>query len=681
MDKNNKNETLVEAVMRRVEEFKAWRLKNSKTGFEEDYKDVLSQVENPPDSEKKFYAMADVLKLGYWYLSDGKTDEMRARLKEAAIKGHNKEVLALCIGFDADKYSGKEKVDYVYNTVIPELLQYGVTEGVAYQHYWLGYDYLEDKDFGNARKEFELALTTSAENPLYAALSRSILAILDGLGDRITDRSRHGFSSTSEELIRRGDRLYYSQQPGFSRQYMDVPNYAINAYAPLYYASRADRLIYDESMKAGDSITDSEGKITLTCVSTDATVTTPCGDFYGCVEMQTHNPKDRKYIPAPIFVAWYKRGIGLVAFGWKQADGEPFGITSLSAYTVNGGHGLIPLCEGNVWSYTTEGLDCEQVNRVTVTAVEGDRAYLSYCHYVKGHPFDEHAWSDNLLFARNNYYKGETAVDVSVYYDRARALAVTPWEKKLTEVSQSVMSRIYAGDRSANPDSRQSGHWNFFLCYRTREENGKLTITDDRTYSFEWKDVGTPKLQSMLHNFIYEIIQDNLGALWNDEWLTYADKDGEFEFHRPAQGNNGQTFIGYAKVKSGVTLTTTLGTFQNCLHLRTHTNHADSAGWAYMSSDKDYYFAPGIGIVRIVSYITSYEDFRIYDLVSYEGTGEGHMPIREGLARHYRYVNAADLGESDVHAGASYYYTKDNDGKLVILGDQLGMLDAEKKTE
>lgn len=47
------------------------------------------------------------------------TDEMRARLKEAAIKGGNKEVLALCIGFGTDKYSGKEKVEYVYGTSFP----------------------------------------------------------------------------------------------------------------------------------------------------------------------------------------------------------------------------------------------------------------------------------------------------------------------------------------------------------------------------------------------------------------------------------------------------------------------------------------------------------------------------------------------------------------------------------
>ena len=104
MDKNNPNETLVEAVMRRVEEFKRWRLKNSKKGFEEDYRDVLAQVESLPDSEEKFYAMADVMKLGYWYLSDGKSDEMKQKLREAAVKGNNKDVLALIIGMDDEKY-------------------------------------------------------------------------------------------------------------------------------------------------------------------------------------------------------------------------------------------------------------------------------------------------------------------------------------------------------------------------------------------------------------------------------------------------------------------------------------------------------------------------------------------------------------------------------------------------
>ena len=50
------------------------------------------------------------------------------------------------------------------------------------------------------------------------------------------------------------------------------------------------------------------------------------------------------------------------------------------------------------------------------------------------------------------------------------------------------------------------------------------------------------------------------------------------------------------------------------------------------------------------------------------------MPITDGLERHYRVLNE---NEPHIQAGASYYYVKDNDGNLVILGDQTGMMDRE----
>lgn len=675
VDKNNKNETLVEAVMRRVEEFKEWRLKNSKVGFEEDYKDVLSQVESLPDSEKKFYAMADVLKLGYWYLSDGKTDEMRAKLKETAIKGNNKEVLALCIGFGTDKYSGQEKVDYVYNVVIPELLKYDIPGEVAYHHYWLGYDYFEVKDFENARKEFALALETGAENPLYIALTKSTLECMDGLGEMLSNRSKYDLCTTAEELIRHGDQLIFSHQPGFTRRYTDIPLYAQMANAPLYYASRADSLILDETMKAGDSIIDSEGKITLTCASTDATVSTACGEFRGCVEMQTHNLPNGKYLPAPIFVAWYKPNIGLVAFGWKAQDGEVFGKITLREYKICGGHGWIPLCEGNFWSYTAEELEYEHSFRVTVTATADNKAYLSYCYYIVGAPFNENSWKDNLLYARNNYHLDHVAQDVSAYHDRAVALAQTPWEKKVAEVSRNVMNRIYHGCPAVFPETKQQGVWNFFTCCPVTKAGEKITISSgDRTYEFEWKSTRNGCFATLL-NFIYDIMQNGLGALWDPAWLDYADKDEEFQFHRPARWVEGVEFTGYGRVYSGETVTTTLGTFENCLRIRARTSQNEGPGITYQNTDKDYYFAPGIGLVRIITYVTSYEDIRIYDLVSYKGTGEGYMPVREGLERHYKFLNE---NEPNIHAGASYYYIKDNEGNLVILGDQLGMMDVEE---
>lgn len=549
--------------------------------------------------------------------------------------------------------------------------QYGLTAGICYQHYWLGYDYYMAKDFENARKEFELTIETGAENPLYVALAKSTLGVLDGLGDLLREKTSFKMDIASEELVRKGDKLYYSSQPGFDHGYLELPDHAWHASAPLYYASGADRLVFDEGMEVGASVTDSEGKITQTYVSKDAEITTPCGEFHNCVEIHTHYTHKPKYIPAPVFVAWYKRNIGLVAFGWKQPEGEVFGKTMLESYTVNGGLGYIPMHKGNVWSYATDGVEYEQVNRVEVTDVVGDKAYLSYCCFAKGNPFNEESWVDNMLYARNNYIEGNVAVDVSAYHDRAEALAVTPWEKLTVKVSKSVMGRIYHGDPDADAAYPQKGCWNFFVQAAINKEDGRITFYDDRKFSFEGKDMSDGRAQPLLHNFVYEILQNNLGAIWDDAWLTYAGQEKEFEHHRPATGNHAEEFIGYAKVRRGVTVETTLGTFENCLHLRTRTSQNDAPGRAYMSSDKDYYFAPGIGLVRVVSYITSYEDFRIYDLTAYEGTDEGYMPIREGIERHYTYVNSAP----DIHGGASYYYVRNNQGELVFLADQVGMVE------
>ncbi len=48
------NDTLVEKVMKKVEELKLWQFKNSKDGFETIYNDVLRDVEELPESDKKY---------------------------------------------------------------------------------------------------------------------------------------------------------------------------------------------------------------------------------------------------------------------------------------------------------------------------------------------------------------------------------------------------------------------------------------------------------------------------------------------------------------------------------------------------------------------------------------------------------------------------------------------------
>ena len=570
-------------------------------------------------------------------------------------------------------YKGADRVDYVYNTVIPELLKYDIPDQIAYHHYWLGYHYYDLKDPDNARKEFNLTLETGAENRLYTALAKSTLDCVDRLGTLLTEgvHGEYRVRATAEEIIREGSRLIFSQQPGFSRGYvMDIPDYADYTCA-LYYASRADSLILDEAMKPGDSIADGEGKVTLTCAANDVTVETPAGTFRNCVEMHTTGQND--WAPAPIFVAWYKRNIGLVAFGWKKPDGEAFGITRLKSYHIEGGLGYIPMAEGNVWEYRTDGLENRQYNRVEVTGVDGEKSYLSYAHYVMALPYKEDSWRANMLHARHHYNRyldenNEGLVDVSIYHDRAAALAKTPWEKTMTEVSRAVMDRIFAGDLLLHPDAKLHGIWNFFVKEEVREENGVITLHDDRVFSFEWKDGDFPRDWSVLHNFIYDIMEGSMGGIWNPAWLDYADSDERFIFRRRGRTEEVTEFVGELIVKTGATVETRAGKFENCLHICTFTDTYEHGGLSYQCHKKDYYFAPTVGLVRVR---TEGGANPVYDLVSYEGTGEGYMPVCEGLIRRYEYVG----DEARIHAGVNYYYLKDDDGKLCILSDQIGMVD------
>ena len=59
----------------------------------------------------------------------------------------------------------------------------------------------------------------------------------------------------------------------------------------------------------------------------------------------------------------------------------------------------------------------------------------------------------------------------------------------------------------------------------------------------------------------------------------------------------------------------------------------------------------------------------VYELTSYEGTGEGYMPMADGLMRRY---DALDLTDGFA-ASAVYTYVADEDGDIVIFTDRTGI--------
>ena len=74
------SDTLVQRVMKKVEELKLWQVKNDKSGFEKEYSQVLREVEELPECTEKQHALADVLMRGWWWLPGKKNDALFARI-------------------------------------------------------------------------------------------------------------------------------------------------------------------------------------------------------------------------------------------------------------------------------------------------------------------------------------------------------------------------------------------------------------------------------------------------------------------------------------------------------------------------------------------------------------------------------------------------------------------------
>lgn len=119
------------------------------------------------------------------------------------------------------------------------------------------------------------------------------------------------------------------------------------------------------------------------------------------------------------------------------------------------------------------------------------------------------------------------------------------------------------------------------------------------------------------------------------------------------------------KCEDGGTVTTEAGTFENCIKVT-----IDISGSGYLRGKKEYFFAKGIGIVRCIHHT----DPAVYELTSYEGVGEGYMPLEDGIVRRYKGVDFPNgmRGEIDFACAA------DGHGQLTVIVDQIGQQSREE---
>ena len=652
----NENESLVSRVMRQVEALKLWQLKNDKTGFEEEYRAVLANVEALEDSKEKSSMLADTLLRGYWEVSSEKNKEVFERIKKSAEDSHNEDVMMSVACEEYNKYSGEERIRFMRETQIPYYREGGYPKTLAYVWFWLGYEYREKGEYEEAIRCYEQVMDILTPSDVYYANAKSAI---EGekrsiVAEKNPDVIRYNFDVTGEVYRKIDGKLYFWQQPGYDYN-------GNSASGSLFWnMSICDGMMLDESMKTDDTVTSSDG-ITLTYLKNDGACDTPAGHFENCSVYVV----DGERYGLTHCETWLCDGIGIVRqIATRQDDSYEW---VLSAYKTSGKGGLLPFEAGDRWEYALAEREAtgitERENIFEVTACDAGSVTLSNMNFMAVTGYYD-TWEGKTAEARYCYCKNITSddeilCDVSGAMKRAEELAATKRQKLHTTVANRVMRRIFETDPATNPDYTEKGRWNFFEYDAIKKADGKISYDEFRKDSFEWKDMADCDTDcvgyKVLYSFFFEILRDAAGCMWSDEW-----QDG---YHYDER-KSGRYVTKNFNVKGGETVVTPAGTFENCLQVS-----FDYEAWGYFSGRSEYLFADGVGIVRFEH---PYGDGKsaVWQLTEYKGTGEGFFPTNDGLFRRYE----AEALSDGWHGSVEYTFDED-ESSGVMLKDALGTQD------
>ncbi len=660
------SDTLVQRVMKKVEELKLWQVKNDKSGFEKVYKELLSEVEELPECREKQHALADVLMRGWWWLPGEKNDALFKRISDAATEGKNEEVMTFIVAREDSKVYGGARIGFIRDKQIPRLEKAGFVKTLGHEWFWLGYNLFRQGKADEGNAAYDKARQILSDDDVWHILVPDAKKVEARMSEHYNDLPLESFrigTNVAEFRVIDGKLRFYHDN-GIGLGYLgSIDN---NCHRIFRNATHCDGQFFAD-VNIGESFIGTDGTV-LTFVSDNESAETPAGKFDGCQLWETRN---WLYSEKSVCRTYYKDGIGIV-----RQDLTTDCITTthlLKAYDIKGGSGILPLHPGNTWEYSLDHPSETLITELkySVAFVNDDRVGIKYYRETERLGYDKESWLDAVQEIANEYCQSKNGkshiCDVSDAIERAERLAETPMEKAHTKAAVSVVKRIMDTDTTFNPKYTATGHWNFFNRTYVRKRSDSLVLTGyNPRWSFEWKgDTGMTAEAPILQNDILGILQDAVNCLWSDEWRIGTSPIVEYtKWDRSVKTQ--------ITCEDGGTVTTKAGTFENCLKLCLDISGMDD-GWSYRGGKKAYYFADGIGIVRTESEYAGGSRTSVYELTSYEGTGEGFMPIADGLARRY---DALDLTDGFVGA-AEYTYVADADGDIVVFADRTGIRDIQ----
>ena len=658
------SDTLVQRVMKKVEELKLWQVKNSKSGFETVYREVLREVETLPECTKKQHALADVLMRGWWWIPGKKNDALFARISDAAIEGKNEDVMTFIVAReDSTVYDGA-KIDFIRDKQIPRLEKAGFVKVLGREWFWLGYHLFRAGRTEEGQAAYSKAEAVLQKEDAYRILVPYAQRMEEQLAARYphTRQERYAIGAIAEEYhIIDGQPRYWTEEY-FSEGYLHSVDR--NSTQIFRNASSCDGCFFAD-IALGETHVGSDGT-KLTYLSDAESVDTPAGRFDHCQLWEIRRWNDIQKI---ICRTYYKDGVGIVC--QEHITDGAAEKRVLCAYTIVNGGGLLPFSPGNTWEYTA-AYPADMVSaelKITVAAAADERVILAYWENTERLKYNENSWFDMVQEIAQDYCceredGKEYICDVSSAIARAEQLAAAPMQKAHTKAAASTARRILTTDPAFNPDYTATGHWNFFERQYIQKKPDRLCLTGyDSRWSFEWKNTGGMGAaeEPVLYNDIFGILQDAVNCIWSDEWRVGASPIVEYtQWSRDIRTQ--------ITCEDGGTITTKAGTFENCFKLCLDISGMEN-GWSYRGGKKVYYFAPGIGIVRTENEYCDGARTAVYELTSYKGVGEGYMSAADGFVRRYDALNLTD----GFVGAAEYTFVADDDGDIVVFSDRTGI--------
>lgn len=608
-------------------------------GFRNGVADALKLIGKLGDTEKKQSYTALALQYKLWDESLGE-DERRSvteRMKHSADMGKNAEVIANALVDDVLAMTDdRQRIAYIDNTAMPLIDKY--TGSQTYDAakgtllFWRGRYLLELDRYDEARSDFETAARLIDKSSSYQANAVAALLGMDRMKENVYGKPRY-FGATAEGILSDEGKVIFANQPGFSA-FLNFPHIGHDFSSFMYYASRCRMILIDVGLKPHDRLTDVKNNASLECIAADDVVKTPAGEFAGCLHMRTEAVLN--YVGQYTIDAWYAPDVGPVRFS-TVCEGKTE-VYELAEYAVEGGSGYMPFAVGNKWVYINPDLPDWIYQRIERTVEYTDGKFTNF------------AVTD--LFALAKDFENANDLDSSIYLSLADSLC-DEWkiEDAIEMLKKAV--RLNIDERSVCTSLFGIEVLNRFLEYQKQGyrfcpssiDASVVKAGDTRAQFFErsewsfgpyrWGARG--RYEDRIFGIKpFRYLQQHMHEIWNDKWIV--------GYHESREIKDGLKLC--FSVEDGGKVTVPAGEFENCRKITLRVDKPDDADDKWYFSDgyantgyglKEYWFAPGVGIVKFVSTWGS-ECYAECLLSAYSAPASGpdeYLPIHIGNAWEY----------------------------------------------